>query len=998
MKARQRDGDQCHAPDEPEFPVRLPRSRLARSVLTAVLTGAVLGPAGLAPLPQATADAPGAAEIYRRPASGVFSFQGHGWGHGHGMSQWGAQGAATLGKTWQQIVGFYYPHTTIAQVPASGNSIRVWISADDETDLVVLPATDLHVTDTATGATAVLPAITGVDKWRVAQTATTQQLQQHLNGTWQPYAIGGVSDFAGPVEFSRPSAGWLTLSLPGGKTARYRGTLRAARTSPSTMDTVDVLGMDDYLKGVVPYESPASWLPAALQAQAVAARTYAAYKRAHASGLTSGKFYDICDSTSCQVYAGMGGEAASTNAAVDATAGQTLLYNGQPAFTEFSSSNGGFSTDGGQPYLVAQADPWDGAAPNSEHSWTAQITAAQLEASFPAVGHLTALSVTQRDGNGDWGGRVLGVALLGVDAAGRPTSVPVTGRDIYLSRQWPTYSTGLRSNWWRVSNLDAQVVATTPAPRLVATAMPEGRGTLTTRLKVQGTESFTPASLSLVPVGVAPAFAPAPGRFVADVTHPGAKTVQPGDVIDMAVDVDTATTPPGSYAAAYRLSDGASIFGDTVSWTVPVAAPVLKGTVVAVSAPGSPPSVAGTTAVVPVAGSLRATVTVRNTGNVSWPLDGTVVLATSPAGRVSPSAGSSWLAPDRPAALTAAPGQPSPSPTGPQPRVAPGATGTVALPLSGNGTAAGGAAPTGTSTESFRLVQGTTDIQGATLNLTVKRVEPVTGIGRTAGGVSAYLDARARVTVVASGTDARAERRTLYTTGWGAAWPLGGPVLGQPTSVRTPAGLVVTVARGLDGKLWLRTSAANDWRATGAFLRDEPAAVALPDGRVQLFLRAPDGRVRTAVWSPTAGLGAWSAVGAATFASGVAATYSSVGVIVAAAAKDGSLWVDRLSGGHWTGWVVIGHGAGDAAPALTAVPGSAVVDLFARGADGALHEWTRTSSGWGLSRSIGGMPLGAPGAVALSATNVQVFARFADGKVHVRRFGAAGWLPWTVAF
>jgi hypothetical protein len=513
-------------------------------------------------------------------------------------------------------------------------------------------------------------------------------------------------------------------------------------------------------------------------------------------------------------------------------------------------------------------------------------------------------------------------------------------------------------------------------------------------MKVQGTESFAPAALSLVPVGAAPSFAPAPGRFVADVTHPGAATVLPGDVIELAVAVDAATTAPGSYPAAYRLSDGTSIFGDTVTWTVAVAAPVLKGTVVGVSAPGSPPTVAGTTAVVPLAGSLPVTVTFRNTGNVSWPIDGSVALATNPAGRVSPSAGASWLAPDRPSALVA----------GTAPTIAPGATGTASLPLFGNGVPGGGAAPTGTgvptgtSSESFRLVQGGSDILGATVTLTVKRVDPAAGIGRTAGGVSAYLDARARVTVVASGSNAQAERRTLYATGWGAAWPLGGPVMGRPSSVRTPSGLIVTVARGLDGKLWLRTSADNTWRATGAFLRDEPAAAALADGTVRVVLRAPDGRVRTAIWSPTAGLGRWTALGSTTFASGLGAANTPAGVIVAAVARDGSLSVNRLSAGRWTGWIAIGRGASDAAPVLTAVPGSPAVDLFARGVDGALHEWTRTASGWGLSRSLGGMPVGGAGAVALNATNVQVFARFPDGLVHVRRLGAGGWMPWTVAF
>ncbi|MCU1678148.1 MAG: hypothetical protein JWM93_2906, partial [Frankiales bacterium] len=520
-----------------------------------------------------------ASETYRRPANGVFQFEGHGWGHGHGMSQWGAQGAATLGKTWREIVAFYYPNTTVVQVPASENSIRVWLSGDDETDLRVVPAAGLTVTDRATGATQTLPATPGVDMWRVTQTPDAQVLSQRLNGAWQVYALGGVRSFAGPLEFSRPSAGWLTVALPGDKPAKYRGVVRAARTSPSTMDTVNVLSMDEYLKGVVPHESPASFKPEALKAQAVAARTYSAYKRAHAAALTSGKYFDICDSTNCQVYGGMTGEATSTNSAVDATAGQTILYNGQPAFTEFSSSNGGWSTDGGTPYMVAKADPWDGAAANSVHSWTGQITAAQLEAKWPSVGHLEAITVVARDGHGEWGGRVLSVQLTGTGSGGQATSVTVTGREIFKAREWPTFKApdGLRSSWWRITNLDAAVVAVDPAPPLVATAAAEGQATLTARLRVQGTETFSGAALSLVPVSTASPAAPAPGRFVRNLTRPGATTVTPGETLEMALDVNVAALAPGTYRLAYQLSDGSARFGDTVSWSLVVRAAVVTG-------------------------------------------------------------------------------------------------------------------------------------------------------------------------------------------------------------------------------------------------------------------------------------------------------------------------------------------------------------------------------------------------------------------------------------
>ena len=79
----------------------------------------------------------------------------------------------------------------------------------------------------------------------------------------------------------------------------YRGTLRAIKG-----DTVNILPLDDYLKGVVPREVPASWKPAAVQAQAVAARTYAAFGRREPQA----SHYQICDTTACQVYGGYSDE------------------------------------------------------------------------------------------------------------------------------------------------------------------------------------------------------------------------------------------------------------------------------------------------------------------------------------------------------------------------------------------------------------------------------------------------------------------------------------------------------------------------------------------------------------------------------------------------------------------------------------------------------------------------------------------------------------------
>ena len=80
--------------------------------------------------------------------SGTFTIRGAGWGHGWGMSQYGAYGAARKGLSWKQILAFYYRGTRLSKMP-SGTKIKVWITADNDNSLRVLPARGLTVSDTA---------------------------------------------------------------------------------------------------------------------------------------------------------------------------------------------------------------------------------------------------------------------------------------------------------------------------------------------------------------------------------------------------------------------------------------------------------------------------------------------------------------------------------------------------------------------------------------------------------------------------------------------------------------------------------------------------------------------------------------------------------------------------------------------------------------------------------------------------------------------------------
>ena len=220
-----------------------------------------------------------AEEVVERPASGVFAVEGHGWGHGRGMSQWGAQGAASLGVSAEQIVRTYYPGTARAVLPAA--PIRVLLSGDEgrDTDVFAAAGPDRHRQRHRRDASA-LPA--GPSRWRVTVDAAGLHLQARTGATWTPYALAGRTTLAGPVRFGGPTV--VRVAYASGTSRDYRGTVSAVRASATALQTVVVLPLEDYLLGVVPRESSASWRPAALQAQAIAARSYSAYKRARVGG------------------------------------------------------------------------------------------------------------------------------------------------------------------------------------------------------------------------------------------------------------------------------------------------------------------------------------------------------------------------------------------------------------------------------------------------------------------------------------------------------------------------------------------------------------------------------------------------------------------------------------------------------------------------------------------------------------------------------------------
>jgi stage II sporulation protein D len=264
----------------------------------------------------------------------VLAVSGHGWGHGLGLSQWGAYGYAKHGWSYDAILAHYYSGTTLG--PAKLATVRVLLAAEKKTTL------------------------NSVVAWNVTDSAGTKvQLTPRIFTLKPKLTIAGHPDLQPPFTF----AGAQPLDVDG---KPYRGKI-VVSSDGKQLQVIDTVAIEAYLKGVVPSEMPSGWSPEALKAQAVAARSYAL------ANLTKGRGFDLYADTRSQVYGGIDAEASSTNDAIDATKGQIVLYNGKVADTLFFSTSGGRTASAAEstgvavPYLVPVADPYDTLSP--VHTW-----------------------------------------------------------------------------------------------------------------------------------------------------------------------------------------------------------------------------------------------------------------------------------------------------------------------------------------------------------------------------------------------------------------------------------------------------------------------------------------------------------------------------------------------------------------------------------------------------------------------------------------------------
>ena len=364
----------------------------------------------------------------------TFRFDGRGWGHGVGMSQYGAMGYAQRGATAAQILDHYYPGTALTASPAV--TVRVLLSGG-------VPA----VTFTPSGGPAIVNVLPG---------NTVVPLQ--AGATYTVRAAGAGVRIEGPGgAVVAESAVSLRLS-PRGDGIRagadnhlYPGEL-VANPAPGGMNFINALDREAYLRGVVPHEmSPSMFPPAALQAQAVAARSYVTRRRDTGASST----WDVHDDTRSQVYRGLSGADPRSDAAIAATANRVLTYDGAVADALYSSTSGGYTESAANafgspvPYLVAVPDPYDEVSPLHRWSDPPVFTASALGARLGLGAPVATFTVTRR---GD-SPRVMAAQVTTATGATKT----LTGLQIKARL-------GLRDTWFWVTRSDQ--ARPTPEPPL----------------------------------------------------------------------------------------------------------------------------------------------------------------------------------------------------------------------------------------------------------------------------------------------------------------------------------------------------------------------------------------------------------------------------------------------------------------------------------------------------------------------------------------------------
>ncbi|MEO6203843.1 MAG: SpoIID/LytB domain-containing protein [Mycobacteriales bacterium] len=378
----------------------------------------------------------------------VFQFDGKGYGHGVGMAQVSAQAMAVAGQSHEQILQHFYPGTSRARRQAV-LAVGVWEAdapigsvtlgtpsgarvSDGQKSVQSRPGALLQVSADGSGyhvreqPRSPGPGVVRAVFTQESPTPTPEPVPSVLPSTTptptvspgpttsptpSPTGSPSPSTAASPTPSPTPtgppllvfdSTQPITVTPPSGALTEVRDTGRAYRGEVQALARqgfrlVNFVDIEDYLRGLG--EVPASWRPAALQVQAVAARTYAL--RATGQGRPLG--YDLCADTRCQVYIGAGNERETTTAAARATRGEVVTFGGRLATTYYSANAGGRTASPGEGFGGSETSPYlpsNVVAPGDVDSWRVTPSPETVAARLGYAGRLDAVTVIARGVSG----------------------------------------------------------------------------------------------------------------------------------------------------------------------------------------------------------------------------------------------------------------------------------------------------------------------------------------------------------------------------------------------------------------------------------------------------------------------------------------------------------------------------------------------------------------------------------------------------------------------
>jgi stage II sporulation protein D len=458
------------------------------------------------------------------PASGASAastvyVQGAGNGHGIGMSQYGAYGYALHGKSYRWILAHYYRGTSIG-------------TANPRQTVTVLLSTGSAAFSGATKA--------GAKKLKAGKTYV---VQPNADGTLTLAPVGGgkrITELAAPLTVSGPGP----LDLAG--LGQYRGSLEFRPDGSGGIETVNVIGLEDYVRGVIAAEMPANWSAEALKAQAVAARTYAITSDA------GGTDFDLYADTRSQMYGGVAAETPSSDAAVAATRSQIVTYDGAPVVTYFFSSSGGHTENvenvwpgsTPEPWLRGVVDRYDGAGGDPYHRWSYELSvnAAAAKLGSWVKGNLVGIKVTEHG---------VSPRIITAEVVGTKGTTTVTGTQL-------EHAFGLLSSWASFTT-----ISTAPGRALAGAAGVLGGRHQRVSAQARAVMALVPLVDDLVGAvaGLHGNVYPAPARSRVAIqlrTRHGWRTVLHARV-GAGGAYDTALPGPGTYRITYGGLSGPSV-------------------------------------------------------------------------------------------------------------------------------------------------------------------------------------------------------------------------------------------------------------------------------------------------------------------------------------------------------------------------------------------------------------------------------------------------------